>query len=167
MEQKVRFPSAAYSISHYSQISSLRILKPSMFYHRTIPCYCESKNQLEVPINCIDNNYNQQQHVQSLSNQQQHSINTKESTINNLNSFEAVSSSSSSSVSSSKTESCTSCYIVGVGTCTGMTAYFAYVAYEPRTALETTVAKYQQRKVFCLAVSAGWACLGIYRLYLG
>ena len=63
-------------------------------------------------------------------------------------------------------KSCLSCLIVGVCTSMGLSTYFGYVAFEPPTPSETVLA-HMRRNSFCLAVSAGWFCIGVYRLYLG
>jgi hypothetical protein len=62
--------------------------------------------------------------------------------------------------------SCWSCLVVGVATCTGLAAYFTYMAFEPPPVAETGVAAMLRKPTF-LSISVGWMCLGIYRIYLG
>ena len=66
-----------------------------------------------------------------------------------------------------ESSSCLSCLIVGVTTCVGLSAYFAHIAYEEPAIGRETVQQAARRRPYFLAISAGWLCLGAYRLYLG
>lgn len=63
-------------------------------------------------------------------------------------------------------KSCSSCYWVGIGTCTGLAGYFAYMAFEPLTQHEIITGSFRRKPIY-LVISAGFIGLGCYRIYEG
>lgn len=65
-----------------------------------------------------------------------------------------------------KKDSCPSCLYVGVATCTGLAIYFGSIAFEKPLNPEMAATAARHKPVF-LAISVGWVCVGMYRIYLG
>ena len=67
--------------------------------------------------------------------------------------------------------SCKECLYTGVGTCTGLSLYFMYLASEVHVptseGVKEVMKQAARQKQFLLGGSAVWTAAGVYRLYLG